>query len=125
MSWKIDYLPGEQIVSIVCTGELTIQELLRQTQAANKLQIENGARGFLADFTAADVQIPLADLYQLPDYYAEIGVSRQSRIAVVFPPDLRQHEKYEFYEDVCLNRGFHSRLFDSIEQARMWLKQEV
>jgi len=121
MSWKMDYLPAENLVVIECAGELTIQDLLSQTQAANKFRVENGAQGVLADFTAANVRIPLAEIYQLPDYYDKIGVSRQNRIAVVFPPNLHQHDKYQFYEDVCHNRGYHSRIFDNLKQARAWL----
>ncbi|HET7650250.1 MAG TPA: hypothetical protein VFL15_06090 [Gammaproteobacteria bacterium] len=124
MPWTIDYLPDEKTVLIVSTGETTAADSGAQTKAAIELQAKHDARRFLLDYSKTRVSAPLAEIYNLPDYYQKRGVPHTIRIAVVFPADHYQHEKYEFYEDVCRNRGYTSRVFDNLEAAWAWLKEE-
>jgi len=124
MPWQIEYLPEEATVVIVSTGETTPQDSVAQTDAAVELQAKYNVHRFLLDYSQTRVTAQLVDIYELPTYYNKRGVPHDLRIAVVFPADHLQYEKYEFYEDVCLNRGYRSLIFDSVDKAWAWLKQD-
>lgn len=123
MPWTIEYLPDDQLIHIATAGSVTTEEMLAQTDAALELQRKHDVRKFLIDYSAANIHAPLADLFNLPDYYSAHAARRQSRIAVVVAAESRQRDKFEFYEDVCRNRGYRSRVFDSADDARVWLQQ--
>jgi hypothetical protein len=42
----------------------------------------------------------------------------------VKPQDGYHVEIFEFYEDVCRNRGYFVMLFDDVAEARAWLRTE-
>lgn len=124
MAWQIEYLPAEKAVVIVCTGQSKPTDAVAQTDAAIELQTKYKVRRFLLDYTGIEiVAAPLASIYGLPDYYNKRGVPRDIRIAVVVPANHFQHEKFEFYEDVCLNRGYAGRMFESLPEAWDWLNE--
>lgn len=124
MAWQIEYLPDEETVLIVSTGETTPRDSIAQTDAAIELQQKHDVRRFLLDYSQTHVTAQLADIFELPAYYNKRGVPHNIRIAVVFPANYLQYEKYEFYEDVSLNRGYRSRIFDNADHAWDWLKKE-
>ncbi|HEX6550586.1 MAG TPA: hypothetical protein VF117_07925 [Gammaproteobacteria bacterium] len=125
MAWQIEYLPEEKAARIVCTGQTKQGDAIAQTDAAIELQSKYNVRRFLLDYSGIEiVAAPLADIYGLPDYYHKRGVPRDIRIAVVVPAHHFQRDKFEFYEDVCLNRGYSSRMFESLKEAWSWLKEE-
>ena len=99
MPWTIEYLPDDQLVHIATAGSVTTEEMLAQTDAALEMQRRYEVRKFLIDYSAANLQAPLAELFNLPDYYSAHTARQQSRIAVIVPPESRQREKFEFYED--------------------------
>ena len=124
MPWKVEYLPAEQTLLLVATGLLTASEARAQTEQSLKEILEHGIRRVLIDYSAAQVEVPLSQIYQLPDIYDQSGISRQTKVALVMPKDKYKIEAFEFYEDICLNRGYHVKLFESATAARDWLRAQ-
>ena len=87
------------------------------------LAAHHGTRLFLSDHRAAQIELSTVELYSLPEitgkFLAEHGVPpyRWKRALVAN----RQTEKFEFLEDVSLNRGHLLRIFYDYAAAKEWL----
>ena len=81
---------------------------------------------WLADYREATLNLSTFEIYDLPKLILEaatslnINATRIKRAIVI----LRDKPNYEFAETVSLNRGQNIDLFDDIENARKWLKNE-
>lgn len=125
MPWKVEHLPDEQTLLLVSTGLLTASEARAQTELSLKEIVQHAIPRVLIDYSAAQVEVPLSSIYQLPDIYDKSGVSRQTKVAVVMPKDKYKIEAFEFYEDICLNRGYRVKLFESTAAAQEWLRAQA
>jgi hypothetical protein len=125
MPWKVEHLPDEQTLLLVSTGLLTAPEARAQTELSLKQIVQHAIPRVLIDYSAAQVEVPLSAIYQLPDIYDQSGVSRQTVVAVVMPKDKYKIEAFEFYEDICLNRGYRVKLFESTSMAWEWLRAQA
>jgi hypothetical protein len=122
MPVSIGYQPDKRAVVIVSTGTVTLDELGCQSPLAVYLLKQHSATRMLVDYRDAQVQVSTLDVYALPERYEALGLSRSVRIAVVLPRGLDDTELFEFYTDVTHNRGYMTRLFESVEDAQRWLE---
>src|ERR1035438_9071083 len=63
----------------------------------------------------------LGVVYWLVNDYANHGLPRQTRIAVVYSRVPHAVEFAQFYETVCVNHRYEAKAFDSSEAAEAWL----
>ena len=112
------------IIEIVHTGILSSENLQKATDDGVALHIESGVNSCLIDASEMEFVEAFVDLYELPDQYAEGGVSRRIHIAMVLPKESTARKAAQFYDDVCRNRGWVTRPFDSREEAVKWLMSE-
>jgi hypothetical protein len=63
----------------------------------------------------------LAGIYWLVHDYADLGLTRQARIALIQPPTPQASQVAQFYATVCNNRKYQAELFASQEAAEAWL----
>lgn len=75
----------------------------------------------LLDFSSATALVSITELYKLPDIYKDLRAPRLAHLAMVVPADGYRMEVYQFYEDVCVNRGYFVKLFNDTASARDWL----
>ena len=109
------------IIEIVHTGVLLSEDLRKATDEGVALHLESGVNRCLIDTSGLESVEAFLDLYELPDQYVEARVSRKMHIAIIMPKEGTAREAAQFYDDVCHNRGWLTRPFDSREEAVKWL----
>ncbi len=125
MPWRLDTRDQDRIIEVVYEGTLAAPELRSATHRILSLMLEKKIDRVLLDCGDAHMEVPAVDVYDLPDVYSDRGISRQQvRAAVVIPKDGYKRELYEFYEDVCRNRGYFVKLFESRDAAWEWLRRD-
>ena len=73
---------------------------------------------------ASEDALPTSDAFDHAELFSELGIDNRYRIAwVETNPEARSSIK--FVEDVLYNRGLPGRLFNSIEDARRWLVEDL
>jgi hypothetical protein len=124
MPWKQEIKDGGLLLEVTYQGTFEAEELRASTIEIVDLLITKDIQRLILDCHQAHFNVPTIAVYQLPELYAAKGLSRQVRAAVVKPHDGYHLEIFEFYEDVCRNRGYFVMLFDDADQARQWLREE-
>lgn len=122
MSWNVQYVPESGFVQFTVVGHVTGDEFTKATIEGIGLAKEKSTKLFLIDDSRWEGGASVVSLYDLPALYAELGVDRGSRAALVSPPSASAEvEDVQFYRTVCKNRGWHVEVFQEREQAIDWL----
>jgi hypothetical protein len=124
MPWTLNYCEPDRILTVKCEGPYSANDLAPMTSAAIDRLHEVGSLRVLLDFSAAIAQLSIADVYKLPEIYSALHAPRLARLAMLVPTDHYRMEIYQFYEDLCVNRGFFVKLFDDAASAKAWLTEE-
>jgi hypothetical protein len=123
MSWTLDYAATDRILTVKCEGVYTADDLGPMTKAAIDKLHEVQSLRVLLDFSTAIAQLSVADVYNLPDIYSNSNAPRLAHLAMVVPKDNYRISIYQFYEDLCINRGFFVKLFNDTASAKSWLME--
>ena len=123
MPWTVEYVPEKEMVLVLGSGQVVNQDARAQAVAAFGLLKQNQVDSVLVDCSDARLEVSLANLYWLPEYYSELGAPQYVRIAVVLPRTRYKVESYQFYQIACKNAGYDVKLFDGKEAAEAWLHQ--
>ncbi len=121
MPWSVDYDEEHGFVEIEYSGSTTGDDLRMATREAIALSEQHGALKCIVDCTYQEKTGDVLDLYEFPKIYEGAGLSRAIQLALLMPLATELHEFAEFYENVCVNRGWQVRTFRSREQAFEWL----
>jgi hypothetical protein len=124
MRWTIESKDDDQLLEVAYQGAFGAEDLRAATVEIVDVLLKKGMLRLLLDCHDAHFNVPTVAVYQLPELYDAKGLSRQVRAAVVRPQDGYHVEIFEFYEDVCRNRGYFVMLFDDADTARQWLREE-
>ena len=123
MPYKIDYLEDEKIITIKNTGEITFADFLEQTRKALELARTKNARLFLSDNILLENKAKLSEIFKLPKIYDEIGASRRNKLAVLITKRASMAKDAQFFETICLNRGWNVKVYTNYNEAIVWLKE--
>lgn len=121
MPWTLDYSATDRILTVKCDGPFAAEDLVPMTRASVEKLREEHALRVLLDFSTAVARVSITELYKLPDTYINLRAPRLAHLAMVVPADGYRMDVYQFYEDVCVNRGYFVRLFNDATSARTWL----
>lgn len=125
MPWRLDTRDAGKVLEVVYEGTQQGPELRAATHRILTVMLEQKIDRVVLDCSDARMEAPAVDVYDLPDVYNDRGISRQQvRAAVVLPKDGYKRELYEFYEDVCRNRGYFVKLFGTKDEAWTWIRSE-
>ena len=105
-------------------GSVSPEELRRETIQLAEIAEEHSCSLFMSDFSDADVEFNVVDVYELPDLQEEEGLDRSVRIAVLPPRLDKGHQLARFYETVSVNRGWTVGLFSDQMEAVSWLTSQ-
>jgi hypothetical protein len=125
MPWQIQYVPEKETLVVTTTGPVSDDEARELTGRAITLLRETQATRVLGDCRAMESAPSLGVVYWLINDYANRGVPRQTKIAVVHSRAPHVAEFARFYETVCFNRHYEARAFDSSEAAEVWLHSDA
>jgi len=112
------------IIDEMYTGRVTIDEFRDAVARRVSLSKETGVEKILIDTSGVtESPVRMMDIYSLPDsFYAEQGVSKRSRMALVLPKPSKEREIAKFFEDACYNRGWTVMSFEERQDAIDWLQ---
>ncbi len=119
-TYQIDEALG--IIDAVFADDVSSQDLKDITSEFIRLEKEPGINRFLIDTTRINIKASFMDIYYLPNrQYIEEDADREGRVALILPEDKKQREYAQFYETVCVNRGWNVKTFQQRQQALDWL----
>ena len=122
MALSARYHAESGIVETIVSGVVDPDELRQETVLAASMAEEHEATRFLSNFSAAVVGFSISDVFDLPALQEEVGLTRGIRVALLPPAGDRAQELAQFYETVCMNRGWLARVFADRTEAMDWLK---
>lgn len=121
MPYEVVYLEELGIVLIKNIGELTYENFSKQSREAIELGRMKKAELFLSDCTKLIASASTIELYDFPEMYERLGMTRSSKIAVLISTDTAGDRDLLFYETVCRNRGWQIKVFTIKQSAMEWL----
>ena len=121
MGWKVDPLDAEGFLYVSADGAIGTDDVRGQVDQGITFILEHRLPGAMVDYSKVVLEMPIVDIYQLPDWFEARSLPRETRIAVVLPADPANMHKYTFFDDVANNRGYQVRLFWEVTRARDWL----
>ena len=110
-----------RIIQVAYSGFVSTDELETCAAKAIAIHLEKNVNEVLIDTTELESFANFFDVYDRPKHYAEANVSRSLRVAVVSPRSTRAQEFIRFYDNVCNNRGWTVKQFQSRDEAVEWL----
>jgi hypothetical protein len=123
--WTVEYNEELGIVELRLDGRLSGAEL--QESAASRIALgqEHGVTKFLID--AQELIAPRSATMSIYDIaantYAKSNQRRDTRIAVIVPTAPGSEWIVQFYEDLCVNRGWRVHMSDDRVSALAWLHE--
>ena len=123
MPYEVKLLEDKGIVVIENKGDLTYDELVKQSQDAISIIHDKKAYLILTDFSNVGVDAKITDIYQFPEIYEQFGLTKMSKIAVLVSAKEVSTEQLTFYENICINRGWQIKIFLKKESALEWLEK--
>lgn len=121
MSWEVCYLDEQKIILVKNQGHLTYQDFSDEINAIVSLSEKHQAYKIVVDDTEMSTSIGTIDIYSFPKLYEGAGLSKRCIIAVVVSEDENALADFEFFETVCINRGYLTKTFFSMAEAKVWL----
>jgi len=123
MTWTLEHNETFRFIHVTLFDSVSGPELKEVTSAAIALLKKKGVLGAFLDLTGLELMAPIIDVYDLPDkQYDQEGLDRNVRMAMVLPVSHSAKQAAEFYETVCVNRGWLVRSFPERNDAIEWLK---
>lgn len=125
MAWQVEYIDEFNIVELTLVGKLSGPELQEAAAARIALGDEKGVTRFLIN--AKDLvtsRSATMSLYDIPTrMYSENDSRRNTQIAAVKPTAPESEWMIQFYEDLCVNRGWRVLMASDRESALDWLQR--
>ena len=121
MPYTINYLEDEGIVEVVSVGNLTIEDFINQGKEAIELALKKNTNLFFADNSDMVGPVNISVIISIPDFWERFSASRTNKMAMLISKDKSLHEDFNFFENVCRNRGWNVNLFEKKEDAFKWL----
>ncbi len=116
---RINYIPSSHVIHVQAEGCLTASSGMEVALQVLRLAEEYKCAHVLCDYTRTTFTESITEIYEYPKRYHAIGFPLTIKIARIYASNEREHL---FWETVCRNRGFCSRVFKTEEEALNWLK---
>lgn len=123
MPWSMEFTDEGRVLKVLLQGTMAGPEVAEMTRESVATAAKTQVARIVLDCADSKIDVPILDVYKLPDLYSAKGVSRQVHAAVIMPREGYRRDIYEFYEDVCRNRGYFVKLFEQEEAAWKWIRE--
>jgi len=121
MPFSVDFLPAEKLVCVTNAGILSLSDYQRGAEQAVALMDKQAVWRCLIDNRELNNQVSVSDIFKLPTFFTHIGLPRTVRAAILISDATPKREDHEFFETVCVNKGYGFRLFTNRDEAPAWL----
>lgn len=120
MEWTITLNEEEQYAEIVTSGIADRDGSLDMVKAIPLALRKTKTKKILIDHrNISSISGRTIEIYHRPTEFKEIGVIRGIKVAEIVKPEHK--EFFDFFETVCVNRGFTFSIFDDRKSALEWL----
>ncbi len=119
MTHILQYNPDSDCVELMIQGVFNMERLKAIAPEVARLSEKSDCQRILNDMSSATIDVSLADIYSSPQQMDNSGINRNTRRALVVPPDFDQGA---FLETVTRNRGHNLRVFSDRVSALEWLQ---
>ena len=120
MNREFKYLEDKDIVLVRTSGSYKLEDELETVKKAISLLKEHNCNRCIFDHRATNVIARTMRSYERPKVYKDLGLDRSVRTAIVYR---ELNNDYEFYENVCQNRGWDIKIFTDYDAAIDWLSE--
>jgi hypothetical protein len=117
-NWTIQYLPEKHLLFIKTWGIHSPKESDRLVKEVNAMKLDSEQTRILIDHRDAIIKFRTMEIFNLPQSYRQSELSQRFRVALVFN-QIGSDE--QFYETVCVNRGYRFSVFMEYDKAMNWL----
>ena len=124
MAYEIRFLEDDQILETSLNGMVKVVDVLAAIQKNLVLAKRHQVHLFLVDCSAlVDEKEKIFENYEAGTFLARLfdQIPRRFRDAIVLPRDEIARANLNFFETVTRNRGLNVRVFDTRDEALMWL----
>ena len=125
MGWKVEFINDLHIIELTLSGKLDGEELQESAEARIALGERKGVTDFVIN--GEDLVAPRAAtmaVYDIPSRLYPEKMPRDARIAVVIPTAVESRWIVQFYEDLCVNRGWRVFMAQDRPSAIAWLRPD-
>ncbi len=123
MSYKIRFEENTGLVCLDNEDYVSLDEFKSQVEESILCMKEHTSRFLLIDNSYLKTSVKYLDIYNLLDFYDQLQLPKDSIIAVVTTTNKYCDRDIQFYEMLCINRGFNIKLFPDNDSARNWLHE--
>ena len=121
MRYSITYDPEAECILVFMVGALDSSLFDGMATEVARCIEENDCGLILNDMRQASLVEHVAGIYSMPDHAIKMGIARSVKRALVVSGVLSE---FWFLETVFLNQGNVVKLFNDIDEARLWLSGE-
>ena len=121
MGVTMEYDPEIDAIHIVYYDEVDFATIAQAIEASTELGIKHNTPRRLIDCTRLKGGERIMDNYKITDKLEEVRPMRNTRLALILPPDPATSEGLKFFETAARNRGQRVRVFETREAAVEWL----
>lgn len=121
MAWTTTRDESGRLLLVTGEGRVSAEEAFAQVAEGIEIILREDIKGAMIDYSAVILEMPITDIYKMPELFEAQGLPRKTRIAVVLPGDPANMHKYTFFDDVATNRGYIVKLFWETSAALAWL----
>ena len=125
MGLRFEPREADGYLHVVGEGPVLTQDVADNIDEGIGLIIRLRLPAALVDFSLAVLEMSLADIFRLPDWFEARNLPRRTRIAVILPPDATNMFKYVFFDEITSKRGYQVRLFWEPKSAESWLDESA
>lgn len=120
MNWEIQHNLKTGITKVTTIGDFDVQLMNGMIKAIISAVEKYNSTGLLLDHSKATINISIAETFERPKQFDNMGIPRNSKIALVISKE--QSEAFKFFETVLVNRGFQIKIFQTDVEAEKWLQ---
>lgn len=126
MEWRVEYHQNYHIVELFMIGLISGPDLMASVADRIAMGREKGVTNFIVNSEELIAhQAAVVEVLDLPLVkYQEENMDRNSRLAVLRPKEPESAWLADFYETVCVNRGWNAHICADRESAIRWLLNE-
>ena len=118
MAYTVSYDKEKDCIMVVVEGELDLTLLQDMAAQVAKIVKQDGCCRILNDLRNAKPSKSTTDIYNMPETAKRAGVTQKCNRALVVG---NKGSDFHFLETVFRNQGHQVRMFEDIEDAKVWL----
>jgi hypothetical protein len=105
-------------IHVILTGQDTLPAIKEYWSKIAEILRTNPQRKLLME-EHLDGVVPDSDIHEWSEFMRTLGIPAGAKIAFSHPKE--RIDEYRFAETLLVNRGFATKIFDDLDDAKQWL----